>query len=816
MRRWLLVGAAAVVVVAAALGVALARLDDWLEANRAWLTTEVSDALGRPVAYERLSVSPWGVVTVAGVRVAEDAAWGDGDFLRCDRLTVRLRLLPLVVGQYRIARVTLEAPSVTLVRDANGWNVDTLGQRPRARRDRWGVRRVAASATDAKPRKPIPPPAALLVIATTEIEGGTVRVVDRRATPPRELLLRAVALEASDVGLRDPIGFTLDAALLEASTPNLRLRGTIGPVGNPPDPDALPVDVRAELTAVQLAALRQALPELDAQLPRDLVVEGPLALRLGARGTRAALAIESAIDATAARVTNGRLLDKAAGVPLRVESRGARRGDAIVVESAVIRLDEADATAHGTITPGDPPRVDLQVDTGRTSLERIRGLVPALREHELGGTFEAHLRAVGTADPEAPPALEGTVALDDVRVRPPDAPAGIAGLTTTIRFAGDTATLPQTQLRVGAGTVTASGMLRDFRAPSGDLRVEADVLPLADLGFPQEGTRPESLRGLVVDGQLADGGATARLVVHAAEATLRDAELRDLATTVRWQEPTATIESFTAKAFGGALSGTGTLDLTDRAAPAFAVAGTATGLVLAQLATLRGDGLPERVEGTLDASLDVRGVAGPPKVFRRSLVGTARLDARDGAVKDVNLLDGVVDGLGDLPVVGDLLGKRVREKRPALLSAGNTRFDRLTATARIADGAARTNDLLLLTPDYTVTMAGTIGLAGAVDANGTLTTGKGLTADILASLKEARFITNADGLIAVPFHVSGRLPDVKVQPDPSLLVKALQGGLLQHGIEQLLGGGGKKDEKGKKKDGLGRDAEKLLKGIFGR
>jgi hypothetical protein len=366
---------------------------------------------------------------------------------------------------------------------------------------------------------------------------------------------------------------------------------------------------------------------------------------------------------------------------------------------------------------------------------------------------------------------------------------------------------------VGAGTLTVSGTVRNFAAPTGTLRVEADVLPLADLGIAQAGARSDELRGLVVDGQLVADGA-ARLVVRAAEARVRDAELRNVATTVLWQAPTARIESFGAQAFGGTLSGAGTIDLSDRDAPQFAVDGSARGLVLAQLAALRGedDGLADRVDGTVDASATLRGVAGPPKVLRKSLEGVARIDARDGAVKDVNLLDGVIGGLRDLPVVGDLLGKRVREKRPALLSAGNTRFDRLTASARIAGGAARTNDLVLTAPDYTVTMSGTIGLAGNVDAEGTLTTGKGLTADIVASIREARFITNDAGLIAVPFRVTGRLPDVKVKPDPSLLVRALEGGLLQHGVEKLFGGG-----KGKKKGGgIGKDAEKLLKGLFGR
>lgn len=817
MRRWLLAGAVVVLLVAMALGVALARLDDWLDANRAWLTTQVSDALGRPVVYERLSVSAWGRVEMLGVRVSEDPAWGDGDFLAAARVTVRLRFLPLVVGQYRIAQVVLDAPSVTLVRGPDGWNVDSLGHRraPRARQG-WGVRRVADATPTPLPRDAIPPPAALLVIGRVEIENGTVRVVDRRDAEPRELVLRAVAVEATDVGLLEPIGVTITASLLDAAAPNLRLEGTVGPVGNPPAPDTMPVDVDAELGPVELVALRRALPELDAALPPALVVEGPLALRLGARGAREALAISTDVDATGAHVVHGALVDKAAGVPLHVETRAMRTGERIVVESASIRCDELEATAKGTVTPSEPPHVDLQIDTARTSLERLTALVPALRGHDLGGAIEAHVRAVGAVEPAHPPRLEGTLALYDVRVRPPEAPAGVAELTTTIRLEGDTATLPATRVKVGAGTLTASGMVRDFAAPTGDLRIEADVLPLADVGIPQAGARPDELRGLVVDGQLVADGAV-RLVVRAAEARVRDADLRDVTTTVVWQAPTATIESFGARAFGGTLAGAGTLDLADRAAPHFAVDGSARGLVLAQLAALRGedDGLADRVDGTVDASATLRGVAGPPKVLRKSLAGVARVDARDGAVKGVNLLDGVVDGLGDLPIVGDLLGKRFREKRPALLGAGNTRFDRLTASARIAGGAARTDDLVLTAPDYTVTMAGTIGLAGNVDAEGTLTTGKGLTADILASIREARFITNDAGLIAVPFHVTGRLPDVKVKPDPSLLVRALEGGLLQHGVEKLLGGGGG-GGKGKKKDGIGKDAEKLLKGLFGR
>ncbi|MCW5890505.1 MAG: AsmA family protein [bacterium] len=815
MRRWLLVGVVAVVAVATALGVALARLDDWLEANRTWLTTQVSEALGRPVAYERLSVSMRGGVEVEGVRIGEDAAWGEGDFLRAARVLVRLRFLPLLVGHYRIAEVVLAEPAVTLVRDGTAWNVDSLGHRPpsRVRHETWGVRRVADPAPAAPGRDAIPFPVASLVIGRLTIDDGTVRLVDRRTAPPRELLLRAVALEASPVGLHAPIDVTLRASLLDAAAPNLRLDGTVGPVDNPPAPDTMAVDVTAELAPIELAALRHALPELDAALPPPLVVEGPLSVRLVARGRRPELALEATIVATGARVAHGTFFDKPAGVPLRVETRSRHTDEAVVVEAAAIRGDGLDATAHGTVTTSTPPRLDLQLDTGRTSFERLEGLVPVLRGNDLGGAFELHLRALGPADAARPPALDGTLALYDVRVRPPGAPAGVSGLTTTVRFEGDTATLPPTRVRVGSGTLTASGMVRDLAAPSGAFRIEADAITLADLGLPQEGTRPDVLRDLAVDAQL--GGDGVRLVVRAAEATLRDADLRRLTTSVRWQDPIATVESFDAQAFGGTLAGTGTLDLTDRAAPRFAVDGTARGLVLAQLAALRGDdGLADRVEGTVDASAALRGTAGPPKVLRRSLVGTARLDVRDGAVKGVNLLGGVVAGIGGLPVLGDLVSNRFREKRPALLGATNTRFDRLQATARVADGAARTNDLVLTAPEYTVTMAGTIGLAGAVDAEGTLTAGRGLTADVVASIREARFITNDAGLIAVPFHVSGTLPNVTVKPDPSLFVRALRGGLLEEGVGKLLGGGAKAGK------GVGKETENLLKkglnGLLGR
>jgi hypothetical protein len=68
-----------------------------------------------------------------------------------------------------------------------------------------------------------------------------------------------------------------------------------------------------------------------------------------------------------------------------------------------------------------------------------------------------------------------------------------------------------------------------------------------------------------------------------------------------------------------------------------------------------------------------------------------------------------------------------------------------------------------------------------------LQAGPALTADVLATAKDARWLANDQGLLEIPLHLGGRLTRISLQPDPefvaSLLGRILMGGRKGEGTD---------------------------------
>ncbi len=719
MRRWLIAVAVACALLGGILAVAAANLGRFLDAQRERLVTAVQAEIGRPVEFGGIGVSLRGGlgVRVADVRVPDDPAWSDGDVLRAAEVRVAIRVLPALLGRIEPGRITVGAPVLTVIRDQRGLNLDTLGPEPRSRRERTPEERK-------ENRSRVP-----LVLALLEVRDGEIHYLDRRAPQPQELTVRQLEVSASDASLTHPVTVQAAAALLDAERRNLEVKGSIGPLGDPPDAAVVPLDLEVTASPVDLPALRRLAGALDVALPAQLSADGPLALRGRAQGTLDQHSIEAGLDATNAAVRWGTDFAKLGDLPLRADLSGVRDGGGLVLRRATLQLGEGRLDVAGTMRPGPRPDVDVTVDSNRAPLAQLAACIPAVAGSEVGGTAEAHLTVRGELAGKPLPAVGGTVALADVHGRRRPGEPEVSNLTTALAVGDGLVRMPASAFRIG------------------DARVEA-------------------------------GG------------------------TFAMAERLLTVERASAQVFGGAMEGTGRVDLRDRHRPRFAIEGTAHDVALGTLLAARGSELAGHVDGRLDAAAALTATGKGAVAVRRSLDGTIRLEVRDGALRGVDLVDEILRGATGVERIANLVPPALRQKRPDLFGTADTRFEELRASAHIANGRARTDDLVLRTSSYRVTGRGSVGLDGALDMTAVLLAGPALTADVLATAKDARWVQNDQGLLEVPIHLGGRLPRIRPQPDPDFVA-----GL----VARVLMGGGKHD--GKNAKGGGGSVEDTLRGL---
>jgi AsmA protein len=111
--KWLLVGVAAIVVLAIAALVAVPYLVD-LPRVQALIATNASQALGRPVKFSGMKISalPLPSVELQNLEIAEDPQFGKEPFVRLQTGTIRLRLWPLLRGRVELGDITLKKPVI--------------------------------------------------------------------------------------------------------------------------------------------------------------------------------------------------------------------------------------------------------------------------------------------------------------------------------------------------------------------------------------------------------------------------------------------------------------------------------------------------------------------------------------------------------------------------------------------------------------------------------------------------------------------------------------------------------------------------------
>lgn len=661
MRRWLVVGAAVLLAGAVAVALALSRLNAYLIANRTSLATQASTALGRPVTFDDIGVSlrGGGSARITNLQVGDDPRFGGGDFLRAESAVVTVSPLAALRGLLRVRSVVVDAPQLTLIRDAEGWNVDSLLS-PAA-----GAPAAPSAPAASAPATPIAdPPMIGPGIGSVTLRDGTLQVSDRARQPPTTATIDQVNVRISDWAPGEPLQLDASAALFGATAANAEIKGTVSP-GNPTT-----ADVTATWQPIAVAAAQPLVPVLaqfglQGEVGGDLHFSGPLP-------------------------------------------------------------DDGDVLASLPLS-----------------------------------------------------AVRGTLALRDVGVEHAAIPLPITGLSGSISFTADAIELREASLRLADAPATITCRVAPPTAPAAQCELEAAAIPLHGVGLG-EGV----VRGLKasVAVPLADQTGARRAQVEATGGQLRAASLGRLSGAVTMQDDAVTLEHAAAEAFGGSLQIDGACTAVGGSAPDCRAHLVVRGARLSEILAGIGSDDPSRLDGRLDADLQVTARGRQPEALRRSLGGGGTIGITDGVVGRLNLAQRV---LGALPGMSGVIRSGGRAAR--LLGGSETRFSSLTATLRIGDQRLATNDLALTASDFDVTASGSAGFAGDLTARGTFRGAAPLVDDLVGGVPLlGRLAASSKGLIVIPFTVGGTVDDPTVEPD----FGAVAGGLGQDasaGFEALFG-----------------------------
>ncbi len=762
---------------------AVFNFDGYLQDNREWLAQQASDALGRPVAFDEVGVSFRGGLgaRIGSLSVGDDPAFSKESFLQVGRADVVVKILPALRGRYELDRVVLDSPRVNVIRDSSGFNFDSIGQS--------GDGEPAAGASSPSGGGSASGSEALpFLVSMLEIRDGHFGFTDRTVTPASELAVEQLDFSASDVGFDSPVSIDLAMAVLGFSEQNVKVTGTVGPVGSPENAARSPLDLDVDLGPLIIDRAK-TLPVIGGSVPAELSSPDPMSLHLDVTGKADAPVVQMTFDASDAKIGYGDAFHKPKGVRFAIDAEVAQGTDRIDVSAFVFRIAEATLTGGGWIGLGSSSPIDFEIKGAGVPLAGWGRLVSAAEGVDVDGAVNIDIRATGETAAGAP-TLRGSVELMGVRAVQPGGGLEISDLSTRIALNGDQVEIPPTQLKVGGEPATLSATVSSLRNLAADISLSAAKIRLAAVGAAGEGVQEdEFLGGLEVKAALrsASGRPQVRASVSSSEGSLRDVAFSKLNADIGLVGDVASLKKLSVKAFDGLVTGIGSYDMSNADQPAFGFRGRVSGVDVAEVTEYLDIASTLRMTGRVNGDIVLDGRGTDAEQIMQSLAGDGSLQVGDGVLKGVNIAEQALTSITGIPGLSQLVGAKIRKKYSELFSDSDTVFDALGGEMSIAEGAVNLRGLVLEAKDYGMRGDGKVGFDSKVDIQTMFVASRGLTEDLLGSVREATYLVDANGRFELPLKLTGKLPEIGVRPDSDFVAKKLSKALVSSGIEKGLG-----------------------------
>ncbi len=579
-------------------------------------------------------------------------------------------------------------------------------------------------------------------------------------------------------------GLQLTASVFESSEPNVKVTGNVGLVGT--DMDALALNTDIAFGPAGLPQLLAFAPVAE-NLPPELSADGSASVNVHVEGTLKNLAFTATIDATQSSIQFGDQFHKAQGKRMVLSTDARMTPESIALQQAKIQLDTLELTSSGDVTLGDTLGVDLQLDSNSVDLAGWQEILPQLQDFSPTGQMELHTHVKGDVGEEQLPDITGTFDLRQVSASFAQLPQPISDLNTDITFTGQGAELKNTSAQIGKSVLQLAVRIARFMPLDATYTFTSPALWLADVQA-SNGAEASSdvLKTLKSAGtarmeneQLAFSGT-----VSSAQGRLVNIDYTDFQTTLSLLNEIAKIDSVSLQTLGGSVKASGQYDMS-ATPPQFQVTSQISDIELGEVFRAQMINALQYVRGKANFNLDVAGGGENWEAIKPTLQGQGKFEVNQGALVDLNIADEVLSNITGIPGLTSIVSQKVHKKYPAIWGGTDTEFADLGSQLTFSEGKILLDGVYLNAVDYATRGDGWLDYDQQIDFHGQIILAQNLSKDIQDNVKVAKYISNTQGRVAIPFALSGTLPEAKPLPDIATLTRQVRQGAVQKGIEAV-------------------------------
>ena len=404
-------------------------------------------------------------------------------FVEAQELDVSIKLLPLLHKSIEISSVSLQRPSVELVKDAQGtWNFSTVGPTQKS-----------APSQDKQQ----------FSLGELAVQDGEVAITDQQARKPRTVYDH---INLTLTGFAPDTPFSVDASvhLPGQGAEEIRLQGQGGPV-HQPDSATTPFHGTLDLKGVGIAGFQKFL-----QTPALTNTDGVLSGHSNIASESGKLSVTGQMTADKLRV---RGLEVGYPITADYDVNDDLATDMLTISKGTVKLGQTPLDATGTVNmKPSPAQLDLRLRANNVSITEVARLAAASGVAlppgtTVSGTATADLQARGPADKLA---LSGTVTCREVQASGKDIPQPVQVKAVNLALTPDEIRSDNFPVVSGGTTVNTQFSLRSYasKTPLVDATLKA---PLAELPAILAMAKAYGLTGL----DKLSGAGTLSLDMHA-------------------------------------------------------------------------------------------------------------------------------------------------------------------------------------------------------------------------------------------------------------------------------------------------------------
>jgi uncharacterized protein involved in outer membrane biogenesis len=529
------------------------------------------------------------------------------------------------------------------------------------------------------------------------------------------------------------------------------------------------------LDQINLAQLRD-LPFWQEILPPTFTTEGQVSVSSRFEGAWNRLRLGALVQADKSEFRFGDWLHKPAGRPAKLRAQFSRHKDTLILHPSLLTLANSKATLSGLIDNSSAaPKLQFKLHSDRTELAGLARLIPPLSLHGASGDidwdviFERNFSVVDTSWH-----VRGKLNLAGAKFVHKETGTKIAALNASVSFLGTEARIENASFRVGSSHVAMAATIPDLTQPRAVYKLWSNEISLADVPAFSVGASVR-LRNVSSDGEVQLGQSATFLKgnVVSTDGGLKNIAFRDLHADVIWLPTGIAVRKLSLQAFNGIVRSEG-IWIADTSSQRFEFAPKFEAVDVHSFTTQTMPQLQNRISGKLDFRGEFKAATQSGTALQDSLKGSGEASIQNGTINDFNLIAQFLLG-GNSPS----RSQRSPASMVALMDRRDTPFDTLKANFKIDQQGILSVDVLLSTPEYTVTGAGWVKFDRTVKLNGLLLLSPSVTQEIQHEYKTVRYFVDRRGRLAISFRMEGTLPNVNIRPENRLLAQALRWGSAQ-------------------------------------